>query len=140
MNAIIIKDDKVGFPFFIRKEKKERIIVYKIRSEKGLVKKMLLKKLNKDRILSIATDNNISRTFGEYFRGKINVVTKEEALFSNLDKIVLKAASSVGIKDGQLTLGIIPDKRCDIALRKIESFAALDIELNTLPLSGKCQF
>ena len=77
MNLIIIKEDKRAIPFSFKKEIKEKYIVYKIFDEHKLTAKRIHKKLNKDRIMSVAFDNNISHSFKKYFEGKVNIIKKE---------------------------------------------------------------
>lgn len=120
MNAIIIKENKKRCPFYIKEEKNEKFILFKVFDEYKNTKKRLLKKLNKRCIVNIAFDNTISRDFTEYFSGKINVLTKENILLFNIDKIILKLANSLGIKEGRLTLGLIPGYNTGILMKKTE--------------------
>lgn len=113
MNSIIIKENKkFGFGI-IKKENREynnkAVSVYRIPSESDFTRKRLLKMLNKDRIFNIAFERGINEDFINSFKGKINIFRKEEVLYDNLDKIILKAASSLGIKDGKLKLGLVPE-------------------------------
>ena len=120
MNLIVIKEDKKAFPFMIKKDLHEKYIVYKIFDEHKFTAKRILKKINNDRIMGVAFDNNISHSFKKHFEGKINIIKKEDVLFLNIDKIVLKLANSLGIKDGKLSLGIIPDNNMGLVIRKME--------------------
>lgn len=120
MNLIIVKEDKKTLPFKVKKEVFEKYMVYRIFDEHNFTAKRILKKINKDRIMGIAFDNNISRSFKKHFEGKINIIKKEDVLFFNIDKIVLKLANSLGIKDGKLSLGIIPDNNMSLLIRRIE--------------------
>lgn len=120
MNLIIIKEDKRAIPFSFKKEIREKYIVYKIFDEHKLTAKRIYKKLNKDRIMSVAFDNNISHSFKKYFEGKVNIIKKEDVLFFNMDKVVIKLANSLGIKDGKLSLGILADNNLSAVIRKME--------------------
>lgn len=120
MNGVIVREYKKIFPFYI-KEEKGGFAVFKIYDEHNLTKKKLLKKINKKHISDIAFDNNISENFKAYFLGKVSVISKEDVLFSNMDKMVLKLANSLGIKDGKLSLGLIPGYKTDILINKTES-------------------
>lgn len=120
MNLIVVKEEKRTLPFLIKKENHEKYIVYKIYDERKFTAIRMLKKINKDRIMSIAFDNNISHSFKKHFEGKINIIKKEDVLFLNIDKIVKKLSNSLGIKDGKLNLGIIADNNFGIVIRKTE--------------------
>ncbi len=120
MNLIVVKEDKKTFPFLIKKEINEKYAVYKIYDEYKFTARRILKKINKDRIMGIAFDNNISHSFIKNFESKINIIKKEDVLFLNIDKVVLKLANSLGIKEGKLSLGIIADSNINITMRKME--------------------
>ena len=120
MNLIVVRENNKAFPFYIKKEIKEKYIVYKIYDERKFTAKRILKKINKDRIMSVAFDNNISHSFKKHFEGKINIIKKEDVLFFNMDKVVLKLSNSLGIKDGKLNLGILADNNLSLIIRKME--------------------
>ena len=121
MNGIVVLKREKRFLFKIEKEYKEKFVLYKIPFETAFWSKKLYKKLEKDRILNVAFDNNISHSFIKDIENKINVVTKENVLINNLDKIILKAANSLGIKEGKLTLGIVVDNDFYLAIKKIKN-------------------
>ncbi len=119
MNALIIKSNTSNFPFRVKKEMYGKISVYKISNEYLITRKKLIKKLNKDRIVNIAFDNNISHNFISFFESKINVVTKNNILINNMDKMALKLSNYLGIKEGTLTLGIIDGYKTDFVIKKV---------------------
>lgn len=118
MNALIVKEKKGFFLSCLKREENEKIIIFKIRSERKNTARRLIKKLTADKIVSIAFEKDISYEFKSFFKGKINIVEKEDVLFSNLDKIILKLAGLLGIGEGKLDLGIIPGVNLNLAFKK----------------------
>ena len=121
MNCIVVREDKKKLSFKITEVKGDRFLILKISGFYKFMAGKLLKRINKKRILNVAFDNNIPREFAEQFQGKVNIIKNEEILFANIDKIILKAAATLGIKDGKLNLGIVTGYKTDVLFKKLRN-------------------
>lgn len=121
MNALIIKEELKRLPFKIKKEIYGNLVLYKIYDLKNHTAKKLIKKLAKDRIVNIGFDNNIPREFISHFKGKVNIVFKRDELLFNIDKMALKLSNSLGLEDGEITIGVFSKDKTELILKKLIS-------------------
>ena len=117
MNCIVVCENRKRLSFKITEVKEDTFFIFRISRFCKFTAKKLLKKINKKRISKVAFDNNIPREFKEYFEGKISIIKNEDVLFLNIDKIILKASKTLGIKDGKLNLGIVAGYKNDILFK-----------------------
>lgn len=120
MNGIVVTGKytltekiKLLFGIIKREEKKynnKEIYIYKIPSVNKRIYLRLIKKLKKDNISSLALENGFDKSWQKEFERDFNIINKEKIFADNLGKLIKKAANSMGIKKGSLSLGIKSDE------------------------------
>ncbi len=128
-NCLIIKEKTRFFSFNTELVKEKDFLLLKTNKENIFTAKRILKILEKHKILNLAFENDFSKDFIMFFKGKINILEKDKILFANIDSILKKLLISYGIKDGALNLGIISGYKCEALLKLIKS---LSLKLKTL--------
>jgi len=121
MNGLIVFEkysffEKVKFILgIIKKEEKKyndrKIYIYKIPSINKKTFKRLIKKLKNDNIKNLAVENSFDREYLKLMENEFEIITKEKIFSKNLDKLLIKAANSMGIKKGTLSIGIKTDEK-----------------------------